>query len=191
MQTGTGPTKTARQLLKKLDLLGTFFLFPAIVCLLLALEWGGSKYPWNDWSIVVLLYTFAVAICLWAYVQYRLGDNATVPLRIARMRSMGAGMWVSFCISGVVSWVVQYVPIWFQAVRSTSAYQSGINFLPATGAQALLAVMSGFFVSLAVCPSIIPCPATNVSPTDERSRVLGAADVLLRSPYLRRNRHDL
>jgi hypothetical protein len=37
---------TFREKLKQIDLLGAFFLICAIVCLLLALQWGGSQYPW-------------------------------------------------------------------------------------------------------------------------------------------------
>lgn len=34
--------------IKEMDLVGALFLIGAIVCLLLALQWGGVKYPWHD-----------------------------------------------------------------------------------------------------------------------------------------------
>ena len=37
---------TIRQQIRKLDPLGTLFFLPGIVCLLLALQWGGSEYHW-------------------------------------------------------------------------------------------------------------------------------------------------
>ena len=40
----TGFKERARQL----DPAGTAVFIPAIVCLLLALQWGGSKYPWGN-----------------------------------------------------------------------------------------------------------------------------------------------
>lgn len=31
--------------LKQIDVIGTIFLIPSVVCLLLALQWGGQTYP--------------------------------------------------------------------------------------------------------------------------------------------------
>ena len=45
---------TIREQLAKLDLLGELFLLPCIVCLLLALQWGGSLYAWSDGRIIAL-----------------------------------------------------------------------------------------------------------------------------------------
>lgn len=33
---------------KQFDPIGTVLFIPCIVCLLLALQWGGSKYQWSD-----------------------------------------------------------------------------------------------------------------------------------------------
>ena len=37
-----------KQKIAEVDLVGAFFLICAIVCLLLALQWGGTTYPWHD-----------------------------------------------------------------------------------------------------------------------------------------------
>ena len=34
--------------LVQFDPIGTLVFIPAIICLLLALQWGGSKYPWSN-----------------------------------------------------------------------------------------------------------------------------------------------
>jgi len=48
----------------EIDLIGASILIPAIVCLLLALQWGGAEYPWNDSKIIGLFVGFAgLAIC--------------------------------------------------------------------------------------------------------------------------------
>jgi MFS family permease len=38
---------------KQFDPFGTLVFIPAIVCLLLALQWGGSKYEWNNGELVL------------------------------------------------------------------------------------------------------------------------------------------
>jgi len=47
--------------LKYLDLEGIAVSIPGIVCVLLALQWGGSKYEWRPGPIEVLLVLFVVA----------------------------------------------------------------------------------------------------------------------------------
>ena len=41
--------------LQTLDLIGLAVLIPCVVCLLLALQWGGINYPWSDGRIITLL----------------------------------------------------------------------------------------------------------------------------------------
>jgi hypothetical protein len=119
-----------------------------MACLLLALQWGGSQYSWSNWRIILLIVIFAITILIWIYIQWMLGDSATVPLRVIRKRSIGAAVWFAFCFTGILYCVTQYVPIWFQAVQNVSAFQSGINFLAITVSMAIVEVLSGFLVSI-------------------------------------------
>lgn len=121
-----------------------------MICLLLALEWGGSQYAWSSWRIILLLCVFAVATVTWAFVQWCLGDDATVPVRIVRNRSVAGALWFAFFIVGAIYGITQYVPIWFQAVKNLSAYQSGVDFIAVTAAMILAGMMSGFLVSSVV-----------------------------------------
>lgn len=119
---------------------------PWVVCLLLALQWGGSKYSWSNWRIILLLVIFGVLMVIWMIVQAREGDKATAPPRIIMQRSMASGTWFMFCTFSNFFIIVYYVPIWFQAVRDDSAYQSGINFLTTSAAMSLSVIFSGFLV---------------------------------------------
>src|ERR1700760_1547865 len=49
--------------LKQLDPLGNLVFFPGIVCLVLALQWGGTTYSWRNARIIVLLILCGV-LCL-------------------------------------------------------------------------------------------------------------------------------
>jgi MFS family permease len=60
----------------QLDLLGTLFFMPAVVCLLLALQWGGSKYDWNNGRIIALFVIFGVLIIAFLVIQIWKQDNA-------------------------------------------------------------------------------------------------------------------
>ncbi|KAK6215213.1 MFS transporter [Colletotrichum tabaci] len=50
-------TMSPLQLAKKFDLLGTTLLLASLVCLMLALQWGGGEYPWSDARVITVLVT--------------------------------------------------------------------------------------------------------------------------------------
>jgi hypothetical protein len=69
-------TLTWNERLGQLDLPGTAVFMPAIVCLLLALQWGGSKYEWSDGRIIALFVLFGVLIIIFIGVQLWKQDYA-------------------------------------------------------------------------------------------------------------------
>ena len=67
---------------------GTAILVAAVCCMLLALQWGGTKLPWRSSKIIGLLVGFGLLVALFGYSQYRLGDRATIPRKILLQRSI-------------------------------------------------------------------------------------------------------
>ena len=118
------------QKLQKLDGLGTILFIGAISCLFIALQWGGVKYGWFSGPIVLLFFAFAMAGTAWIYIQYHRGENATLPGRIVKKRSIAAGAISSFLMGGSFFVLLYYVAIWFQAVKGRSALSSGLSSLP-------------------------------------------------------------
>lgn len=128
-------------------MLGNLSFIPSLASLLLALEWGGGKYQWSNWRIILLLSIFGVGILIWGVIQFLRGDKATLPLRIVKMRSMAACLWFVFNLMGLMYIYIAYVAVWFQTVRNVSAFQSGVDFLAVTIPQAVTVIAAGFIVS--------------------------------------------
>jgi MFS family permease len=75
----------------------------------LPLQWGGSQYRWSSWRIVLL---FVVSFCLlvgFAALQWRNGDDATVPPKVFLTRTVGFGALYSFNTSGSLNIICYYV----------------------------------------------------------------------------------
>jgi uncharacterized membrane protein YbhN (UPF0104 family) len=79
---------TVKQKILEIDLLGAAFLICAIVCLLLALQWGGSTYPWRDSKVWGCLLGFGLLISIFIIQQFRRGDRATIPPRVFGQRTV-------------------------------------------------------------------------------------------------------
>src|SRR5271169_1101960 len=67
--------KTFQQRLNELDYVGPIFFVPAMVCLILALQLGGTTFDWNSLPIILLFSAFATLFLIWAFTQYRLGEK--------------------------------------------------------------------------------------------------------------------
>ncbi|KAI3402167.1 hypothetical protein diail_96 [Diaporthe ilicicola] len=116
--------------IKRLDPLGTFFFIPCVVCLLLALQWGGSTYAWASWRVILLFVLFGVLGMAFAAVQTFMPDTASIPPRIIKQRTVFFANSFTFFIAGSMLMLVYYLPIWFQTVMRVSALNSGIYTLP-------------------------------------------------------------
>ncbi len=132
-----------RARLRKFDPIGTVFFIPAVVCLLLALQWGGSKYGWANARIIVLFVLFSILFISFIGVQIWKDENATVPRRILMKRSVAAALWFGFWLGGAFFVFVYYMPVWFQAIKGTSATGSGVRILPLILSQVIAVIVSG------------------------------------------------
>ncbi|KIV95464.1 hypothetical protein PV10_03118 [Exophiala mesophila] len=129
--------------LNKLDPVGTAFFMPSIICLLLALQWGGITYAWSDARIIVLLVLSGILIISFIFVQHWRQEFATLPPRILKHRSIIAGFIYSFFSGANMIVFVYFLQIWFQAIKGVTAVHAGIMNIPAILALTLAALIAG------------------------------------------------
>jgi hypothetical protein len=136
-----------RKNLEVFDLYGTLVFLPMIVCLLLALQWGGSKYPWSNGRIIGLLILFAVLLIVFIGIQFWKGDNATVPPRILKQRTVAAVAWFAAMIGAAFFTLVYFLPLYFQAIKGASAVKSGIMNLPLILSLVIMSMLVGVSIT--------------------------------------------
>lgn len=68
--------------LGQMDIGGACVFVSAIVCLILALQWGGTTYPWSSGRVWGCLIAFGLLIIVFVLLQWKLGDRATMPPRV-------------------------------------------------------------------------------------------------------------
>ncbi|KAM5350420.1 hypothetical protein ACJ41O_006925 [Fusarium nematophilum] len=140
--------ETWLQKLRKLDLEGGLAITGSLTCLLLALEWGGTSYPWGDGRIIALLVVFGVSfICVGVHQRWK-GEAATFPTRLLKNRTFAMFLICGFCFAGAQFTILYYgesmqLPMWFQAVQGVSAAESGTRLLAMVVTVIVVAVFAG------------------------------------------------
>jgi len=126
----------------RLDVAGAVLMMAATVPMLLALTWGGVRFPWASMQILVLLAGSAV---LWAAFVFRLltAREPFLPLTLLTNPVVGAGTASVACVFGTMIGLSIFVPIYFQVVLGLSASASGLALIPLMGGTVIGSTASG------------------------------------------------
>src|SRR6202011_3919259 len=99
------------------------------ITLLLALTWGGTRFPWSSPPIVGL---FALAVAFALAFRWRIGHAAEpfLPLPILRNPVVRMGAASSACAVGASIGLTVFVPFYYQLVHGMSVTNSGLALIP-------------------------------------------------------------
>ncbi|KAL2807758.1 major facilitator superfamily domain-containing protein [Aspergillus granulosus] len=126
-----------------LDLPGFMLICPAVIMLLLGLQFGGNEHPWGGSVVIGLLIGAAATFAVFLVWEYRQGDGAMVPFAILKHRVIwSAAMTMFFSLSSVLV-ADFYIAIYFQAIRDDSPLMSGVHMLPITLGLVMFTMVSG------------------------------------------------
>ncbi|OHW95328.1 major facilitator superfamily transporter [Colletotrichum incanum] len=132
-----------REKMRKMDPLGAALLISAMVSLLIALQWGGTKYSWSDGRVWGCLVCSEVLVAFLLVSLWVNRDDAVIPPRLLRDRAVLGGVLLISWLSAALFTHVFFLPFYFQVVRGLSATASGLRILAYLGAMALAGVVAG------------------------------------------------
>lgn len=128
---------------QKIDFLGASTLILAIVSGILALELGGSKYPWNSGAIISLFLVCGVLLCAFLFVETKAADPI-IPLKLFTNRLFATSCGLAFLYGSAYVVFVFYIPMFVQGVLGHAATNSGLILTPLL-VSSILGSMSGSF----------------------------------------------
>ena len=112
-----------------IDFLGVAVLSGTLVCLLLALAWGGDLYGWGSVEIVSLLVAASAGFVLFLTVE-AFAKEPIIPLHLFKNRIFAVGSALTF-VSGIsLMGVLTFMPLFLQGVLGASATSSGLVLSP-------------------------------------------------------------
>ncbi|KAK3068902.1 hypothetical protein LTR53_013180 [Teratosphaeriaceae sp. CCFEE 6253] len=142
------PMEVVRNLHRKLDLVGFVLFAPAIIMLLLALQWGGNLYAWDSATVIGLFCGFAGNFIVWFAWNYCKKEAALIPLSMLRQTEVWCGCLVVGSLMSSLYIASYYLPVFFQSSYGASPTMSGVYMLPSILAALILAVVAGRLVTV-------------------------------------------
>lgn len=115
-----------KDIILQLDPLGLLFFLPSMISLLLALQWGGSKYPWDSPLIITLFIVFSVLLLAFVAAQWWQQDRATIPPRLIKNRNVWGACFFLFCLGASFMVYSYYVSNSFQARSDADMFPSSL-----------------------------------------------------------------
>jgi len=129
-----------------LDLLGAALMVTGTITLLLALNWGGTRYAWNSPHIVGLI---GAALTLFALFVWRLtvAPEPFVPLSIMANRVVAHAIGCASLAYGTMIALSIYAPVYFETVLGLSASGAGLTLIPFMGGVVIGSTFGGRLMS--------------------------------------------
>ena len=121
---------SVKKKLQHLDPFGVCLLLGAVCCIVLSLQWGGSRFPWRSAKIIGLFIGSGLLGVFFFVFEWRLGETAMLPLRVFGQRSVMLGCLYECFLQMINDSTAYYMPFYFQATQGASPVLSGAKFLP-------------------------------------------------------------
>ncbi|KAL9091633.1 MAG: hypothetical protein Q9165_004709 [Trypethelium subeluteriae] len=127
----------------QLDLPGSFVFMAAVICFLLALQWGGATKAWGNSEVVGTLVGGFVIFILFVAIEIYQNERALLVRRLLTNKTIALACVFQLFNSGAFMVDLYFLPEYFQSVSGVTAAQSGVRNLPFILGISLLTIISG------------------------------------------------
>lgn len=130
----------------RLDVAGATLLVGGLIPLLLVLE-QGREWGWGSPLTVALLVAGVVMLVLFVVAEKRAGEDALIPLRLFRSRTVAVGSAASLIVGTAMFGGLAVLPLYLQIVKGQTPTEAGLSLLPLTAGIMVSALLSGQLIS--------------------------------------------
>jgi MFS family permease len=146
----------------RLDYLGAVLMVAAALVLMLALAWGGRRYPWGSLEVVAMI---AGSALLWGAFALRLGraPEPFIPLAMLRDPVVGAIIVTAFFSIGTVIGLSIMTPLYLGLVLGLTASQSSLALIAFVAGTTVGSVIAGRLIARMTHYMRVPLTGTLIS----------------------------
>jgi len=127
---------------RKVDWLGGILLMASAVAVMLALTWGGNRFPWLSPTLLAMLgASFALAL---AFVWHAgRADEPFLPLSLIGGPVVPYALMAGGCCMGAMIGLTVHLPLYYEVVFHMSATEAGLGLIPLAAISTLGAAIGG------------------------------------------------
>lgn len=118
--------------LGNIDWFGNALFAASVTSILIALAWAGAVHPWSSYQVLVpLIVGFGGIIAFLFFEGSRFAPSApTIPLHLFNNRTSTTAFILTFFHSITGTWVLYFLPVYFQGALGFDPTYSGVALLP-------------------------------------------------------------
>ncbi|KAF7730697.1 hypothetical protein EC973_001646 [Apophysomyces ossiformis] len=132
--------------LTSVDVVGIMLWSAGVVCLVLALSWGGTTYAWNSSIVISLLCVSVFLLALFALWERRWAADPIVPRRIFSNRSTVLILIAAFLYGGCFQSLMTYVPLYLSVIRKEDSMATNLELLCLVLVACICNVLTGIVI---------------------------------------------
>jgi len=118
-----------KQKLKKLDWIGNTMIVGSTASSIIGLTWGGVTFPWSSGQVLGTLIAGGCGLLAALVYELKFAAEPTIPPNLMKTRTAISGQLAIFAYAIVITTLVYYLPVYYQAVHLASPLRSGVILL--------------------------------------------------------------
>ncbi|KAL0944850.1 MFS transporter [Colletotrichum truncatum] len=133
--------------LKRLDWIGMPLVIVGITVFCIPVSWAGSLFPWSSWQTLFPLISGVAMLVVFAWYESR-PAAPIIPHRLFQTKTGNVALAGGFVHGMILISLLQYLPLFYQAVQLKTAISSAIYLLPTIIASVVVTAASMMMVPL-------------------------------------------
>ncbi|KAI9737410.1 MAG: hypothetical protein M1834_009564 [Cirrosporium novae-zelandiae] len=129
-----------------IDFPGFFIVTCSLICLLLAIQWGGSTYPWNSATVIGLFVGFGAIMTAFVLWEFNAIWPIMPPGTFKNRTVVGASSLALFTLMCNL-FVAVDLPVLYEAARGVSSLNAGLQIIAFLLTVVVSQIIEGFIMS--------------------------------------------
>lgn len=136
-----------KQKLLKIDYVGIFLACAGLVLILVPLNGGGTTFAWNSTIVIVMFCVGGACLVVFVIYELKVPELPMIPLSAMKSVTLSILLGSNFLFGAGYYGFFFIVPYYFQIVKSYSAMQTAVLYIPMLLTQSFMSTLAGTTMS--------------------------------------------
>jgi MFS family permease len=140
------PNVTSKNADRRIDIFGVITLTIAVSNFLLTMSWGGSKYPWTSWPILIMAVIAIAFFVIFIRHEAKIPQYAIISTKLLKNHSFLMCCLISVCMTFGLTGFATFLSLYVQGVMGVSATVYATIDIPASFIGIFMGAFAGYLM---------------------------------------------